>query len=164
VGVTILGRRGPAPKPTALKELAGNPGKRPLNRLEPKPKIEIPACPKWLTGSERRTYMQLAKQLVGLRVMTEVDGLALAELVHQLAKWLEAERKVQYEGRVLMGEKGGFYLNPWENIANSALKNMNIMLREFGMTPASRSRIEAQPAEEQTQSLAEKLFAGVSIE
>jgi P27 family predicted phage terminase small subunit len=157
-------KTGRPPKPTALKELAGNPGKRPLNHNEPKPAVIIPPCPKWLAGNDRRTYTQLAKQLVGLRVMTEVDGIALAELVHQLAKWLEAEKMVHAGGRVLVGEKGGYYLNPWESIANTALKNMNIMLREFGMTPASRSRIEAQPAEEQTQSLAEKLFAGVSIE
>ena len=155
-------RTGRPPKPTALKELAGNPGKRPLNRLEPTPRVEIPPCPKWLTGSERRAYTQLAKQLVGLRVMTEVDGIALAELVHQLAKWLEAEKMVHAGGRVLVGEKGGMYLNPWESIANTALKNMNIMLREFGMTPASRSRIEAQPEEGTEMSLAESLFSSVA--
>jgi hypothetical protein len=32
-----MGLRGPAPEPTALKLLRGNPGKRPLNTLEPKP-------------------------------------------------------------------------------------------------------------------------------
>lgn len=37
--------RGRPPKPTAIKELEGNPGKRPLNKNEPKPKQTAPKCP-----------------------------------------------------------------------------------------------------------------------
>lgn len=156
-------KTGRPPKPTALKELAGNPGKRPLNRLEPKPKVEIPPCPSWLTAAGKREYKRLAKLLVELRVITEADRLALGALTYQFSKWLEAEAMVSVEGRVLTSEKGGMYLNPWEGIANSAFKNMTVLLREFGLTPASRSRIEAQPEDEKPQSLAEKLFQGVSL-
>ncbi len=35
-------------KPTALKELEGNLGKREFNAKEPKPQKKAPACPKWL--------------------------------------------------------------------------------------------------------------------
>jgi hypothetical protein len=31
--------------PTALKVVMGNPGKRPLNHLEPKPRLAVPSCP-----------------------------------------------------------------------------------------------------------------------
>ena len=42
-----MGRRGPAPKPTAIKILEGNPGKQKLNHNEPKPPtiIAIPKPP-----------------------------------------------------------------------------------------------------------------------
>jgi hypothetical protein len=46
------GRR---PKPTRLKLITGNPGKRPLNRNEPNPKRIIPACPDFLQGEARKT-------------------------------------------------------------------------------------------------------------
>ena len=39
---------GRKPKPTAVKELEGNPGKRKLNRKEPKPDKGMPTCPEWL--------------------------------------------------------------------------------------------------------------------
>ena len=37
--------RGRRPKPTRLKLLTGNPGKRPLNDDEPQPQAAIPECP-----------------------------------------------------------------------------------------------------------------------
>jgi hypothetical protein len=37
--------RGRRPKPTRLKVLTGNPGKRPLNMDEPQPEPAIPDCP-----------------------------------------------------------------------------------------------------------------------
>ena len=36
------------PKPTAVKKLEGNPGKRKQNTKEPVPGKGIPYCPKWL--------------------------------------------------------------------------------------------------------------------
>ena len=43
-----MATRGRKPKPTALKVLEGNPGKRPLNENEPKPERKAPECPSWL--------------------------------------------------------------------------------------------------------------------
>jgi phage terminase small subunit len=40
-----MGLRGPAPKPTAIKRLEGNPGKRKLNEMEPKMTVGVPECP-----------------------------------------------------------------------------------------------------------------------
>ena len=36
------------PKPTKLKLIDGNPGKRPINMDEPEPKRRVPFMPKWL--------------------------------------------------------------------------------------------------------------------
>ena len=43
--------RGRKPKPTAMKELEGNPGKHPLNTSEPKPNKKAPACVRLLAES-----------------------------------------------------------------------------------------------------------------
>ena len=39
---------GRKPKPTAIKKLEGNPGKRKLNTKEPIPAKGMPECPDWL--------------------------------------------------------------------------------------------------------------------
>ena len=55
--------RGRKPKPTAMKELEGNPGKHPLNTSEPKPNKKAPACPKWLEPEAKKEWRRLAKQM-----------------------------------------------------------------------------------------------------
>jgi P27 family predicted phage terminase small subunit len=100
--------------------------------------------------------------LASLRVITEADRLALAAFAHEFGKWREAEERVEREGPVMYSEKGGAYINPWKNIASTHFKNMIKLMTEFGLTPSSRSRIEAQPEDERETSLAEKLFATVT--
>jgi P27 family predicted phage terminase small subunit len=159
VGLLKTGR---PPKPTAIKILEGNPGGRPLNHNEPKPRVIAPPCPAWLTGIARAEYKRHAKLLASLRVVTEADRLALAAFAHEFGKWREAEERVDRDGPVIYSEKGGAYLNPWKNIASNHFKNMVKLMSEFGLTPASRSRIETQPEDERETSLAEKLFASVT--
>lgn len=36
--------------------------------------------------------------------------------------------------------------NPWLQVANKALEQMHKLLAEFGLTPASRSRVAAMPS------------------
>lgn len=159
-----MGLRGPAPKPSEQKKLEGTYRKDRAARNEPKPKVMIPRAPEWLNVVALKEYKRVAKILVATRVLTEADSTALAAYAFQYDKWLEAEAMVKVEGAVLMSEKGGMYLNPWQGVANTAFKNMTVYLAQFGLTPASRTRIEAQPEDEQPKSLAEKLFASVSLE
>jgi phage terminase small subunit len=44
-GIPMAGRK---PKPTAVKKLEGNSGKRKLNTKEPVPAKGMPDCPEWL--------------------------------------------------------------------------------------------------------------------
>ena len=51
-----MASRGRTPKPTAIKQLEGNPGKRQLNTNEPKPKQKAPTCPKWLDDEAKKEW------------------------------------------------------------------------------------------------------------
>ena len=54
---------GRKPKPTAIKELEGNPGKRKLNKKEPKPDKEMPVCPEWLLPEAKAEWERLCEKL-----------------------------------------------------------------------------------------------------
>lgn len=64
---------GRKPKPTALKELEGNPGKRKMNTKEPVPDKGMPACPKWLLPEAKKEWERLAKLMNQMGVLTQVD-------------------------------------------------------------------------------------------
>ena len=56
-----MATRGRKPTPTAIKELEGNPGHRPLNKHEPKPMKKAPACPKSLSTEAKKEWRRLCK-------------------------------------------------------------------------------------------------------
>lgn len=72
---------GRKPKPTFLKLLQGNPGKRELPQNEPqpaKPKGAVPKAPRHLSDPARKQWRVVAKQLAGANILTELDAHALA--------------------------------------------------------------------------------------
>lgn len=156
--------RGRKPKPTALKILAGNPGKRPLNGCEPKPPVPAhpPRVPRHLNKEARREWRRIVKVLIDLGLYTEVDRAALAMYCQAWGRWVEAERTVRELGEVLVSPKGGLYQNPWLHVANKAWEQLNKMLSEFGLTPSSRTRLVVERDDEP--SLADILFSRVDGE
>jgi phage terminase small subunit len=82
-----MGRRGPAPKPTALKLLQGNPGKRAINGREPKPKTGMPRCPDWLDEEAKACWKRIVPQLNGMGVLTLIDADALANYCDTWSRW-----------------------------------------------------------------------------
>jgi phage terminase small subunit len=77
--------RGRKPKPTALKLIEGNPGKRPLNAGEPRLGVAVPTCPAHLCPSAKAEWKRLARQMHTLRIITELDRSALAAYCHPMA-------------------------------------------------------------------------------
>ena len=51
---------GRKPKPTAIKKLEGNPGKRKLNTKEPIPAKGMPNCPEWLMPEAKKEWERRA--------------------------------------------------------------------------------------------------------
>ena len=72
---------GRKPKPTALKKLEGNPGKRKLNTKEPMPGKGMPDCPKWLLPEAKKEWERLCVKLSEIGVLTEIDMAAFAILI-----------------------------------------------------------------------------------
>jgi len=149
--------RGRKPKPSNLKVLSGNPGKRPLNSNEPKPQVRIPSCPAHLNAAARGEWRRIAGELAGLGLLTGVDRAALAAYCQAYGRWVEAERKLKKAGDLTeTTTNGNLIQSPLVGIANTAMDLMRKFLVEFGMTPSSRSRISTDP--EKTKDKAESYF------
>ena len=155
-----MGRRGPAPLPSAINELRGNPGKRKRNHREARPGARVPSAPRWLGAGARREYRRLGKLLLGAGLMTEIDGVALGMMCEALDVYQRAKVAMGEEGVIVRSEKGGLYQHPAVGVMSSARGEVLKWAREFGMTPSARSRIAVDAGGEEP-SLAELLFQGV---
>jgi len=132
---------GRKPKPTALKILQGNPGKRKLNKNEPKPRTEIPSCPTWLTAMAQMEWKRIVPQLKKLGLISKLDRSALAAYCQAFGRWQDAELEIRKYGFVCITDKGNVIQRPEVGIANKALEQMYKFLTEFGMSPASRTKL-----------------------
>lgn len=145
-GGDSMGTRGRKPKPTALKVLEGNPGKRPLNDNEPKPEKKAPKCPAWLEPEAKKEWRRMAKTLETMGILTEVDMTAFAGYCQAYARWKDAEEFLTKHGTIFKTPSGYIQQVPQVSIAQTYLKIMKDFCSEFGLTPSARSRIHAGTA------------------
>ena len=152
--------KGRKPKPTRLKLLEGNPGRRPLPKDEPAPKAKIPPCPKHLGKVGRKEWRRVTKELATLGLLTGLDRATLASYCKAWERWIEAEtaleadsmtvemdgKTVQMAGLVIVTDKGNMVQSPFVGIANKAMELMNKAAAEFGMTPSARTRVSTRLA------------------
>jgi len=141
--VCQIATRGRKPKPTALKLLEGNPGKRPINEHEPIPPKGTVKCPTWLEPEAKKEWKRLAPSLEAMGVLTQADLTAFAGYCQAYARWKEAEEFISQHGSIFQTPSGYVQQVPQVSIAQQNLKIMQSFCSEFGLTPATRARIIA---------------------
>lgn len=137
------GRR---PTPTALKLVKGNPGKRAINKKEPKPAKFDTDCPKHLSAKAQYAWDRLVVILDEMGVLTMADVLALERLCDCYADILAARELIKKDGRIYktVDANGNTLIknNPAVNQLRAADAQFKSYLVEFGLTPAARSKIQ----------------------
>lgn len=140
--------KGRKPKPSRIKAIEGNPGKRPINAKEPKPKGELPPAPAHLRAGARKAWARLASRLETSGIATAIDAIALEVLCEAYADLLEARRKLKRFGSnyyETVNQAGGkmHRAHPALAAVRDADRRLRGWLAEFGMTPSARSRVDA---------------------
>lgn len=146
-----MGQRGPQKSPTAIEVLRGNPGKRELNKNEPKFEKgdEVPPPPAFLSAYAKKEWKRLAPVLYKNGLLTKADYSALAAYCQNYHRWIEAEKEIRkWNGLTYKDEKGKSVVIPEISVANDAMQNMLRFAKEFGMTPASRTGVTAEQSVE----------------
>jgi P27 family predicted phage terminase small subunit len=134
--------RGRKPKPTLLKVLDGNPGKRPLNDSEPVAPAGDPECPDWLDDEAKAEWHRIIPDLREMGLLSRADRPALAAYCTAWSRWVHAEEQVRKFGPIVKSPEKQFPMkSPYLCVADQALEIMRKMMVEFGLTPSSRSRI-----------------------
>jgi P27 family predicted phage terminase small subunit len=134
--------RGRKPKPTVVKKLNGNPGKRrPSRTVAAPPAISAAEPPSWLSEDARLEWHRLVQELRQLSILTALDLGALAAYCSAWGDFVEAEREIRKSGAVVKSRDRGSVRSPWVLIRNKAREQVVKIGAEFGLSPSSRPRV-----------------------
>jgi len=136
--------RGRKPLPSAVKQIRGNPGHRPMNPDEPKPSPLTYDPPKHLTSKAKQHWKETFKLLEGVGVLSALDADVLSLYSETKSKWVHAMEQIKKNGYVINAPSGFPVQSPWVQIANKAFDQLMKILPEFGLSPSSRSRIKIE--------------------
>ena len=142
--------RGRKPKPTTLKVLQGNPGKRALNEEEPDFGVGAPPKPDWLDGYASAEWDALTGILVPARVLTkgEIGVLVVAcdaySQLRQCQDFLKEQGSLSYDAS---SATGGASYKPYPEVSqrNMARRQYLSALAELGLTPSARTKVKRIP-------------------
>lgn len=155
-----MGKRGPLKKSASATKLAGNPGKR---KKAPAAAAAAPiggtdACPDWLSEAAKKEWrraLPLLKEPLEAR-----DAAAFACYCQSLADVERATAEIDKHGLTYKHPNGTTVPHPAVKMQAAAMARVKQFGSEFGLTPASRSRVPDPQQEPEKDRLGEFLADG----
>lgn len=128
--------------PTKLKIIRGTARKdrTVANELEGEP-IQDFTAPEGLNEWGRQEWDRIVGLLKHTEVITTLDTSALYSLCNEWGKYMEAEMLLKKNGRVVKSPNNFPMVHPYDTISGQSFKRYKEMAVQFGLTPASRTRI-----------------------
>ena len=153
--------RGRTPLPDTLKEAKGTLKKSRVNQAQAKFDVPDgnPNPPATLNLYGKRLWKEMLPKLIETGLYTEGDHQAFELLCMAYGDLIQARKDLKESGTIVVTEKGTVYQHPNVGIANQAWNRCKLMLGQFGLTPAERTRVKARTPDEKGKSLADSLFA-----
>ncbi|AMV23434.1 Phage terminase, small subunit [Gemmata sp. SH-PL17] len=152
-----MGARGPKPKNPALKLLAGNPGKRPVQRSRSgRIRKGAPVRPPELTGeaaaewdwqvaalTEAGTLAVTDRGILAAYCLAVADLLAARDAINRHGRWVE--QPVQNSKGAVLGSR--FVEHPAVKLQADASRRIEKLGSALGLNPSARSRLEGDAAQ-----------------
>ncbi|AWW40796.1 phage terminase small subunit P27 family [Streptomyces cadmiisoli] len=135
------------PKPSALKEITGNPGKGAINN-EPVPPAGFPDAPEWLDDIALREWERLMPILEKMGVITMADRNAVAAYCQSYSMYVKAVEDVNRNGFTVEGHRGVTSKNPAVQVQRDSLDQMNRWGAKLGLSPVDRVRLSVAPTDD----------------
>lgn len=143
--------RGRKPLPTDIKKNRGTLQPCRENSSEPKPNraTKDMAPPDHLTARGKRMFNEFKSLLIDMNVLTNVDRKALEMLVDAYDQYREARDFLAENGLTYKSSgRSGTQIKPYPEVAvrSDSWKRFVNLLVQFGLTPSSRSGVNANTA------------------
>ena len=158
--------RGRKPKPEAIKQLSGNPGKRKSDIPEtPQPAEASARAPRGLSGEARKFWHGIATELIELGVLRTVDVPAFVLMAEHYSLARKASGQLlELDTLTTVDKNEAERKHPLLQVFKDNAQAYRLFAAEFGLTPSSRSRLHIVAGTAEQLSLAEELFGIVGQE
>lgn len=156
--------KGRKPTPTHLRIVTGNPGKRPINGAEPKPRRSRPPAPTHLDKESKAIWDVVVKELDDISILTSIDIFAVEVLCAAISDHRSSIRQIARNATAHTSDKrakrdptfsqdGQYYMtvnqsgstmwraHPALALKSDADRRIRGWCAEFGLTPAARTRL-----------------------
>lgn len=159
---------GRKPKPVALQIVEGDPRKHGMHKLEQKLAAEpkagrgLPNCPRHLSGRARAAWKFWRQELEAMNLDCRPDAMMLEGACVNYSRAVQADIQVEAGGVTVEepvidadGKQIGTKIrkNPAVEVSNAAWRNLRAFCSEFGLSPASRTRLTIEIADDGSQDL-----------
>ena len=171
-----MGERGPSGKPTNKKILQGTFRKDRAPNNEARPDIIEPVKPEWLNienyddDNKDKAIMEHANKywennaskMVRVGLLTEIDIESFGLLCIAYGEFINALLKMVKQGSAVKFKSGHIQQHPYAIRADKAFNKYRQMCKQFGVSPAARTGIEAEVQQEQSKSVEDILNGNVN--
>jgi len=140
-----MGSRGPladSPEEAWLKGSRTRKGQSRAGRTKPV-RLIMPAD---LEGAAAELWRSIVPRLSKAGAVTPADVPALADMCLCWQRLQEAEEAIQREGLIIEGYRGSRVKHPAASLARSYRESFQKWATRFGLSPADRQRLPAEPA------------------
>jgi len=155
--------------PAALHKLNGYPGHaRDYKKIEEegahfrKPEGMVPT-PDTLNKVGKAEWNRMVPQLIEQGLLDNAALTAFEVYCMAYESWVYAVDKMKEDGPVMIGHKGFPIQSPWWKIQQESSAVMRQFMIEFGMTPASATRVKAKPKDKPKEEDLNDLMPGLKV-
>ena len=140
-----MATRGPKPKPKAINDLKGDPGKRRRYQKEIEAPEGFPEMPDYPAFDEaaQDEWHYVCNMLNEMQMLSVADKGMIENHCISYSRWRKAVEEIMTgDGAVIINGKDNYKANsPWCNEANQMQKFTNDFYKSFGLTPVSRASL-----------------------
>ena len=133
--------------PTEIKRQRGTLRDDRTNPNEPQSPLAIPPVPTWLSEEGQKSFVELSTLLHDMSVLTQADEVSLTLLCDAYGDYKQAKEVINTLGPTqdVTSREGHTksIQRPEVLIANQAFVRVFQLLKEFGLTPSSRAKVNA---------------------
>ena len=138
---------GPLPKDNRLR-LVDNDNKNRRTPASPKPAQPVkPKMPPGMDKKAQAEWRRVADRLYRAGLLTELDKLTLSIYCQMVSRYERYNEALESEGEYYEAASGQKKLHPLYYARENATKELRMLIKEFGLSPNARMRMELPPAD-----------------